>query len=123
MELDHRLIVFDDQVFHLQLRSLWKNLSKLVECARNECLLATVVTREGVSTHYDPVDIIRNVFEEGCAVAVLESLEDFANVIGGNGQVGFTLGLSARVACSSHLIFSFRLSVRHRRLMKHSALE
>jgi hypothetical protein len=45
MELDHRLIVFDDQVFHLELRSLWKDLSELVECARNECLLAAVVTR------------------------------------------------------------------------------
>src|SRR5580658_8297234 len=45
MKLHHRLIVFDDQVFHLELRSLWKDLSELVECARNECPLAVVVTR------------------------------------------------------------------------------
>src|SRR5580692_327774 len=102
MELDHRLIVLDDQVFHLELRSLWKDSSELVECARNEIPLAAVVSRQGVSTHDDPVDIIGNVFEERCAVAVLQSLEDFANEIGCDRLVGLTFGLSARVAWSSH---------------------
>jgi hypothetical protein len=60
------------------------------------------MTREGVSTHHDPVDVVRNVLEEGCAIAVLQPLEDFARVVGSNGHVGFTFGLSARVANSSH---------------------
>ena len=41
----------------------------------NERLVAQGTTREGVSTHHDPVDVIRNVLEEGCAVAVLQPLK------------------------------------------------
>lgn len=74
-------------------------MSELLECARNECVLAAVVICEGVSTHYDPVDVIGDVFEERRAVAVLQPFEDFAHVYGCIGHVGFTFGLSARVAC------------------------
>jgi uncharacterized protein (DUF2267 family) len=94
MKLDDRLIVLDDQVFHVELRALWKDPSEFVERARNERLLARVVTRERVSAHHDPVDIVSNVFEEVGAVAGLQAFEDIANDVGRNSRVSFSLRLS-----------------------------
>src|ERR1700734_3440326 len=90
MELDHCLIVLDEQMLHLKLCALWKNLTQLREGAGDEILLAAVVTGEGVRPHYGPVDVVRYVFEEGSAVAVLKSLEDFANTVGCDGHLEFS---------------------------------
>jgi hypothetical protein len=39
------------------------------------------VTGKGVGSLYDPIYVVGNVLEEGSAVAVLESLEDFADTV------------------------------------------
>jgi hypothetical protein len=95
MKLDDRLIVLDDQIFHVELRALRKDLGEFVKRARNERLLATVVSRERVGAHHDPVDIVSDVFEEGSAVAVLQAFEDIANCVGRNRRLRFSLRLSA----------------------------
>src|SRR6201988_284715 len=46
MKFDHRLIVFHEQMLHLELRPLRKNLTQLGEGASDEVLLAAVVTSE-----------------------------------------------------------------------------
>jgi hypothetical protein len=55
----------------VELRALRKHWTQPEEHMVNERLVAQGITREGVSTHYDPVDVIGNVFEERCAVAAL----------------------------------------------------
>src|ERR1700756_4752398 len=82
MKLDHRLIVLDQQMLHLELRALRKNLTQLGEGAGDEGLLAAVMPCERVGSHHGPVDVVGDVFEEGSTVAHLESLEDFANTLG-----------------------------------------
>jgi|GEM_PF-7085195 len=64
--------------------------------ASDEVLLAAVVTGEGVRPHYGPVDIVSYLFEEGSAVAVFKSLEDFANTVGRDGHldISFFCGLN-----------------------------
>jgi hypothetical protein len=44
------------------------------------------VTGEGVRPHYCPIDVVSYVFEEGSAVAVLKSPEDFANTFNCDGH-------------------------------------
>src|ERR1700677_1169472 len=81
MKLDHRLIVLDDQVFHVELRALGKNLSQLGERALDEGRLAGVVTGERMGPHDRPVHVVGHMREEGGAVAHLQSLEDLANEV------------------------------------------
>src|SRR5580700_5809038 len=69
-------------MFHLELRASRKYLTQLGEGAGDEGLLAAVMPCERVGAHHGPVDVVSYVFEEGSAVALLESLEDFANTLG-----------------------------------------
>src|ERR1700756_4905492 len=82
VQLDHRLIVLDQQMLHLELRALRKNLTQLGEGAGDEGLLATVTPCERVGAHHGPVHVVTYVFKEGSAVALLKSLKDFANTLG-----------------------------------------
>src|SRR5580692_6454464 len=91
MKLDRRLIITDDQILHVELGALRKNLPQFGECSCYEGLLAKVVTGKRVCPLYNPVHIVGYMLEEGSAVAVFKSLEDIANAIG----------------CNSHLDFSF----------------
>src|ERR1700677_1277208 len=70
MKLDHRLIVHDEQMLHMELCALRKYLSQLGEGARDEVLLAVIVTGEGVGPHDNPVNVVSYLFEKGSAVAV-----------------------------------------------------
>src|SRR5580698_881630 len=69
-------------MFHLELRTLRKNLTQLGEGAGDEGFLAAVAPCERVGAHHGPVDVVSYMFEEGSAVALLKSLEDFANTLG-----------------------------------------
>jgi hypothetical protein len=90
MKLDHRLIILDEQVLHVKLRALRKNLTQLGEGVSDEVLLAAVVSGEGVGPHHGPIDVVSYLFEEGSAVAVLKSLENFANTVGCNSDLNFS---------------------------------
>src|ERR1700679_670725 len=83
-------------MLHIELRSLWKNLAKLDECALSEGLFAGVVASQRRSAHHGPVDILRDVFKERGTVAGLKSLEDFANTFRCHGRFGFSLGIWTR---------------------------
>src|ERR1700756_4389942 len=82
VQLDHRLIVLDQQMFHLELRTLRKYLTQLGEGAGDEGLLAAVMPCERVGAHHGPVDVLSYVFKEGSAVALFKSVKDFANTLG-----------------------------------------
>jgi hypothetical protein len=62
------------------------------ECASYEVLLAVVMTCEGVRAHYGPIHVFSYIFEESCAVALFETLEDFSNTFGCDSH--FELGSS-----------------------------
>jgi hypothetical protein len=68
-------------VLHIELRSLWKNLAQLGECAFLEGLLAGVAAGQRMRAHHGPVDVVGDMFKECGAVTGLKSLEDFANAV------------------------------------------
>jgi hypothetical protein len=107
MKLDHGLIVLDDQMLCMELRTLWKNLRELGERTFYEGLFAKVVTGQGVAAHHCPINVVDYVLEESSAVAVFKSLEDFANAIG----------------CNSHLVVSSCVAVHLLRVVSDNAIE
>src|SRR5580704_197270 len=100
MKLDHRLIVLDDQMLHLELCALRKNLSQFRKGASNEIILAAVVTCQRVSAHDGPVHVLGYALEEVSAVAFLEPLEDLADTFGSNGHRNVSLCWRPRITWS-----------------------
>jgi PEP-CTERM motif len=50
-----------------------------------------LVSGERVGAHHRPVDVVSYMFEEGCEVPVLKSLEDFTNTVRCNGHLNVSL--------------------------------
>jgi hypothetical protein len=68
-------------VFHLQLRALRQDLRKLLERVAQKIRLAAVTTSKRMRSLDGPIYVVRNVGKEFISVAVLKSLEDFANLV------------------------------------------
>jgi hypothetical protein len=81
-KLDYRLVVFDNQMLHVELCSLGKHSTQFRECAGDEVLLAVVMTCERMRAHDGPIDVFSYNFEKSSSVALFESLEDFSNTFG-----------------------------------------
>jgi hypothetical protein len=88
MKLDHRLVAFDDEIFQVELSSLWKHVAQFGKGTGDKVSLAAIATGERMSTHHGPIDVVSDVREKGGSVAVLQTFEYFTNV----------------VQCDSHLI-------------------
>ena len=69
-----------------------QNLAKLREGARQEIRFRLVVPRERMRAFDDPVDLIINMLEKGCAVALLNPLEDPSDIVFGNRKLLLYLG-------------------------------
>ena len=82
MEFDHHRIILDEQMLHVELCSLRKNLVQFGEGAFSEGLLAEIVTSQRVSAHDGPVDVVGHMLKEGGAVAGFKPLENCANAVG-----------------------------------------
>ena len=63
-------------MLHIELRSLWKNLAQLGECAFLEGLLAGVAAGQRMRAHHGPVDVIGDMGEKARAIAMLETSEN-----------------------------------------------
>src|SRR6202050_697341 len=93
MKFDYRIVVLNDQILHMKLRALRKDLSQLGESAFDKRSLAKVVSSERMGPFHNPVHVVGHMFEERGAVAVFKPLKDFANPVG----------------CNCHLNLSFLL--------------
>jgi hypothetical protein len=79
--LDRRLVGVDDEMFQMQLGAPRKHLVQFGERARDKLCLAQVVTREWMSTHRGPIDVVPDVFEECGSVAVFQTFEHFTDMV------------------------------------------
>jgi hypothetical protein len=71
MKLDHCLVAFDDEIFQMELSSLWKHLAQFGKSTGYKVCFAAVATGERMSTHHGPIDVVSDVCEKGGSVAVL----------------------------------------------------
>src|SRR5580692_2961200 len=88
MELDHRLVAFDDEIFQVELSSLRKHFAQFGKGTGDKVRLAAIATGERMSTHHGPIDVVSDMYEKGGSVALLQTFEYFTN----------------EVRCNSHLI-------------------
>jgi hypothetical protein len=64
-----------------QLGALRKYFPKFGERASNKVSFRMIMAGQGMSTHYDPINIIRNMLEKRRSVPVFQALKGLKNVV------------------------------------------
>jgi hypothetical protein len=87
MKLNHCLVAFDDEIFQVELSSLWKPVTQFGKGTGDEVSLAAIATGEWMSTHHGPIDVVSDVCEKGSFVGVLQTFKYFANIVWRDGHL------------------------------------
>ena len=86
LKLDDGFIVFDREIFNMELSPMWKHSAKFGESAGNEIRVAEIFSCQRMRPYDRPLYVVCDIVKEGGTVALLEAFEDLTNIIGCDGQ-------------------------------------